>query len=554
MTDPNRPHPTASHRGRRALVIGAGVAASAVIALIAAVWMTFPRVQSSPTPEPTPSSDAGESGGPSNADPGRPAIHLTPERHWMNDPQKPILIDGVWHYYYLYNADYPDGNGTAWYHSTSTDLVHWSDQGVAIEKYTDDFGDILTGTAVVDVDDTAGFGAGAVVAVVTQQADGVQRQSLYVSHDDGYTFAPYEGNPVMENPGVTDFRDPRVFWDAERGRWAMALAEGGKIGFYTSPDLKTWEYRSSFETASLGVLECPDLFPLAVDGDPADVRWVLVAGANGASEGMTTGTVYWVGDWDGTAFTAETPAHRWLDRGSDYYAAVTWDDPRQTDAERLAGRYGIGWLNNWAYAREASGETWQGGSDSLIRGIRLVSDDGALTLESEPIAAYRDLEDASESTGETTLAADEEFALPDPGGGAYRVSVEFAAPTADAELRVIVPRGADGAFATVGYDLANRAVFVARDADALAAAMPTVYSEVRAAPLSPVAERVRLDIIVDSGSVEVFAGDGAVSLSMVSGGSVGAPGLRLAAARGGVTVLGTTVTPLRDAPIERAGD
>ncbi len=249
----------------------------------------------------------------------------------MNDPQKPILIDGVWHYYYLYNADHPDGNGTAWYHSTSTDLVHWQDQGVAIEKYTNGLGDIWTGTAVVDHDGTAGFGEGAVIALVTQQTDGVQRQSLFFSTDGGYTFESYDGNPVMDNPGVADWRDPRVIWDDAAGHWVMALAEHDRIGFYTSPNLRDWTYTSDFVTTGLGVLECPDLFPMAVDGDPDDVRWVLVAGANGAAEGMTTGTVYWIGDWDGERFTADGTGHQWLDRGADYYAAVTWDDPSLPD-------------------------------------------------------------------------------------------------------------------------------------------------------------------------------------------------------------------------------
>ena len=108
----------------------------------------------------------------------------------MNDPQRPFQLDGVWHYYYLYNADHPDGNGTEWYHATSTDLVHWREEGVAIEKYENGLGDILTGSAVVDTEGTAGFGEDAVVAIVTQQDDGVQRQSLFVSTDGGYRFEP----------------------------------------------------------------------------------------------------------------------------------------------------------------------------------------------------------------------------------------------------------------------------------------------------------------------------------------------------------------------------
>ena len=106
---------------------------------------------------------------PADWSPYRPAVHLTPADRWMNDPQRPFWLDGAWHYYYLYNGDYPDGNGTEWYHATSTDLVHWREEGVAIAKYENGLGDIETGSAVVDTGNTAGFGAGAVIAIMTQQ-------------------------------------------------------------------------------------------------------------------------------------------------------------------------------------------------------------------------------------------------------------------------------------------------------------------------------------------------------------------------------------------------
>lgn len=203
----------------------------------------------------------------------------------MNDPQRPFWLDGLWHYYYLYNAGYPEENGTEWYHLTSTDLVHWKDEGVAIEKYKNGLGDIETGSAVVDYENSAGFGKGAVIAVMTQQDDGIQRQSLFYSTDKGYTFKPYDGNPVMDNPGEQHWRDPKIIRDDANNQWVMALAEGEKIGLYASANLKEWRYLSAFERKGLGILECPEFFQLDVDGDPAKRTWVLAASANGAEEG-----------------------------------------------------------------------------------------------------------------------------------------------------------------------------------------------------------------------------------------------------------------------------
>lgn len=480
----------------------------------------------------------------------RPAVHFTPAENWMNDPQKPFFLDGVWHYYYLYNADHPNGNGTAWYHATSPDLIHWTDEGVAIEKYTNGLGDIWTGTAVVDHENTAGFGEDAVIALVTQQTDGVQRQSLFFSTDGGYTFDSYDGNPVMDNPGVGDWRDPRVFWDDAAGHWVMALAEHDRIGFYTSPDLRSWTYRSDFATAGLGVLECPDLFPMAVDGDTGDIRWVLLAGANGAAEGMTTGTVYWIGTWDGERFVADDQEHQWLDRGADFYAAVTWDDPRLTPDERLAERYSIGWMNNWAYAGSFPTEDWQGGSDSLIRSIRLVADDGRATLRSAPATELRELEGTPVRVDDTVVDAGSVVDLPAPESDAYRLSLELTGDDDTGEARVRLHTG-QGHFATVGYDFDTQTVFVARDADAVAGGMPEAYRTIRTAGVAPEDGRVRLDIVVDVASVEVFVGDGRAALTTATFGAPGERGLAIEAPRGAVTAQEITVTPLRVAPIER---
>ncbi|HYI50054.1 MAG TPA: glycoside hydrolase family 32 protein [Microbacterium sp.] len=534
---------------RRTVVIA--MLAVIVIAVATAVTLTLSRGnETDAAPSPAASAEANPFERPADWSPHRPAVHFTPEQNWMNDPQKPFLLDGVWHYYYLYNADHPDGNGTAWYHATSTDLIHWEDQGVAIEKYQNGLGDIWTGTAVVDHKGTAGFGAGAVIALVTQQVDGVQRQSLFASTDGGYSFESYEGNPVMDNPGVADWRDPRVFWDDAAGHWVMALAEHDRIGFYTSPNLRDWTYASDFVTTGLGVLECPDLFPMAVDGDPEDVRWVLVAGANGAAEGMTTGTAYWVGDWDGERFTVDGTGHQWLDHGADYYAAVTWDDPRLPPAERLSARYSIGWMNNWAYAGRFPTEDWQGGSDTIVRSIRLGSDGERTKLFSAPADELHVLEGAPQTIDDVRLDADSTAELDAPASDAYRLTFDATRAAGSGEVRVRVMTG-DGSVATVGYDFDTQVAFVARDADAVAADMPEAYRAVRTAPVAAPEGRVRLDIVVDVASIEVFAGDGEAALTMATYGSSGERGLQLEAARGGVEITDATVTLLRVAPVKR---
>lgn len=477
---------------------------------------------------------------PEGASEFRPSYHITPGKNWMNDPQRPILLDGLWHYYYLYNAGYPNENGTEWYHLTSTDLVHWKDEGVAIAKYKNGLGDIETGSAVVDHNNSAGFGKGAVIAVMTQQDQSIQRQSLFYSTDNGYTFTAYAQNPVMENPGEPNWRDPKIIRDEARSQWVMALAEGDKIGMYTSTDLLDWRYASGVERTGLGTLECPELFQLDLDGDPSKRTWVLAASANGSEEGFTTGVAYWTGEWDGTRFTPSDVPHQWLDAGSDFYAAVTWDDPRLTESQRMSSRHAIGWMNNWAYARQLPTRDWHGGADSIVRDIKLETVAGKPTLVSNPTTAMKSIEGPAATTGERRMTQDGAGQLPAPEGGAYRLDLTLERTAGDDGNEARVELGSDGGtFATVGYDFANESAFIARESDAAAtgkAELGPDYRATRRAVSPPRDGKVELSILVDYSSVEVFINGGEKTLTSLVFPTAGTPSIKAVTAGGTLTL------------------
>ncbi|MHC6594191.1 glycoside hydrolase family 32 protein [Arthrobacter sp. C152] len=499
---------------RRRPLLWAVVAAVAALAVAAALVLAGNTRQDNSQPGTGDSAAAPTAAAPSQ-DPGyRPAYHLTPDQRWMNDPQRPFLLDGVWHYYYLYNADYPEGNGTEWFHATSTDLVHWKNEGVAIQKFRNGLGDIETGSAMVDADGTAGFGKGAVIAVLTQQLDGVQRQSLFYSTDKGFSFQSYGQNPVMENPGAEHWRDPRIVRDEANNQWLMLLAEGHKIGFYTSKDLKQWSYVSGFEQEGLGVLECPDFFQMDVDGDPAKRTWVLAASANGSAEGRTTGLAYWTGSFDGKDFTPEG-GYQWLDGGADFYAAVTWDDPRLADGQRKASRHAIGWMNNWAYARQLPTTDWHGAA-SVVRDIRLESDGGRPALVSAPTPALQSLEGEPAQIPGGVLGGGR--TLPVPDSGAFKADVELERPAGSGEARILLQSGGT-TYATIGYDFKAGKASVAREGDAVAGArdrpaqgqpggqgVDGAYRQISSVEARAAGDTVRLTVYVDRSSVEVFVG------------------------------------------------
>ncbi|WP_278103718.1 glycoside hydrolase family 32 protein [Microbacterium proteolyticum] len=508
MTGVENPGAKRSVRPGRATLLS--LIAGGVVVAIGLVVLLLPR-DASPPVEPTPTATSDAFDVPEGWERFRPTFHLTPEQHWMNDPQRPVLIDGEWHLYYLYNADYPEGNGTEWHLATSADMVTWKNRGVAIEKYRNGLGDILTGSAVVDERDTAGFGAGTIVALTTQQDEGVQRQSLFTSTDGGRTFQNYEGNPIMDNPGVTDWRDPKVVWDDAHERWVMVLAEGERLGFYTSTNLREWTYVSDFVRDGYGLLECPDLFEMV---DPVSGRrtWVLGASADAARSGGTTGFAYWTGTWDGERFAADADEPQWLDGGSDFYAAVTWDDPRDGDRGRLERRFALAWVNNWAYARELPGGSSQGGSLSTTREITLREVDGRLTLLSQPVTEVAAQEGRARSAvAPVTVAPGNITALPvQSTGAAYRLRATVSAPDGgEVRLRLGSPERGE---VTVGYDAEAGKVFLDRRRDEAADALSDTYREVRVAPVGT-GGMVVFDVIVDASSIEVFTGDGQASLT-----------------------------------------
>ncbi len=281
----------------------------------------------------------------------RPNLRFAPQAGWINDPNG-LVYDGVtYHLFAQHNPNDTVWGPMHWLHAVSDDLIHWRELGIAL--YPDELGTMFSGSAVIDKDDTAGFGAGAMVAIFTQHGD---RQTQGIAHSsDGLHFSVYPGNPVIENPGIADFRDPKVFWDAARGRWAMALAEGDRIGFYVSSDLRTWCRTGEFGAAEnrlAGVFECPDLFPLtAPDGREI---WALLISMGAGPEHGGCRIQYFLGAFDGETFrqTEAVGETLMLDRGFDDYAGVTYSGT----AERVF----VGWAANATYAGDVPANAFRG--------------------------------------------------------------------------------------------------------------------------------------------------------------------------------------------------
>ncbi|WAJ71951.1 glycoside hydrolase family 32 protein [Catenovulum adriaticum] len=339
----------------------------------------------------------------------RPKAHFTPEQNWMNDPNGLVYYNGKYHLFYQYNPHGNDWGNMNWGHATSTDLVNWHHHPVAVEMSPKGLGYIYSGSAVVDYDNTSGLQTGEHPPLValfthTEANTEVQRQSLAYSLDGGDSWQQYANNPVIENPGIVDFRDPKVSWHPASSQWIMALTAGHSIEFYASKNLFDWAHISSFgedDGSHQGEWECPDLFELTTE--TGIKKWVLLVslvpgGPNGGS-----GTQYFIGDFDGVQFKAEHQDVRWLDYGPDNYAGVTWDGRQTIDNRRTL----IAWMSNWTYAEDMPTFPWRGAM-CLPRDLSLTQIDGNFYVTNLPA---KEVLDSSQIVSEVT-ASDKVLSLP----------------------------------------------------------------------------------------------------------------------------------------------
>ena len=432
----------------------------------------------------------------------RPAFHYSPQAHWMNDPNGMVYYNGVYHLFYQY---YPGGTTWGpmhWGHATTRDLFHWEEKAIAL--YPDSLGAIFSGSAVIDKDNTAGFGKNAMVAIFTHHNQKMedaktgrhQYQSLAYSNDEGTTWQKYKGNPVLPNPGITDFRDPKVMWYEAGKKWVMTLATKDRVTFYSSPNLKDWKRESEFGAdlgAHGGVWECPDLFPLKSNGK---TFWVLLVSINPGGPNKGSATQYFIGNFDGKNFVPKSKAVKWIDYGTDNYAGVTWSN---TGNRKIF----MGWMNNWQYANQVPTKAWRGAT-TIPRELTLASVNGDLFLQSLPVKEFNPLLKLIYS--KKFLSASNELDLsvnfkPLKGKVKLNVSLENKG-----DLNIILSNS-KGQKLVIGYDEKKNNYFIDRRQSG-ETGFEKGFAAKHVAPRIAKAEQLKLSLILDEASVELFADDG----------------------------------------------
>ncbi len=399
----------------------------------------------------------------------RPQFHFTSRRGWNNDANGMVYYDGEYHLFYQHNPyGWKWGNMT-WGHAVSTDMVHWTELGDAI--HPDRLGTIFSGSAVVDTDNTAGFQTGSekTIVCIYTSAGGTNpmskgqpfTQSIAYSNDRGRTWSVYENNPVLGHINGSN-RDPKVIWHEPTHQWVMALYLDDKtMGFFTSKDLKSWKSQSKLKCFH----ECPELFALPVDGDQNNKKWILYGGSG----------EYLIGDFDGKQFTSQTePIH--FHYGNCFYASQTFSNIPAEDGRRIQMAWGRVTMPQMPF------------NQMMLFPVTLTlraTEEGP-RMFAEPIREIERLHEQQWKWKNTTLKPTEDL-LSGVSGELFHLR---------AELRI---------------NDARQTGFVIRD-------IPVVYDvqeqelscQGKTAPLTPLNGKVRLELLVDRTSIEIFGNAGRV--------------------------------------------
>ena len=452
-----------------------------------------------------------------SSEPYRPKFHFTPPAKWMNDPNGLVFYKGEYHLFYQYFPDSTVWGPMHWGHAVSKDMVHWEHLPIAL--YPDKIGLIFSGSVVIDEKNTSGFGQKGETPLVSiftyhnlegEKAGKIdyETQGIAFSLDNGRTWTKYADNPVIKNPGTRDFRDPKVMWYEPAKQWILTLAVANHVEFFGSKNLKDWKKQGEFgktEGSHGGVWECPDLFPIKIEGTNTQ-KWILIQSlGNGAPNGGS-GTQYFVGDFDGKSFKNENEAKTilWLDYGRDNYAGVTWFGA--PDNRRLF----LGWMSNWQYATSVPTKAWRSAT-TLPRELTLTNTPQGLRLMQRPVKETEALRSATVTVPLTVI---KEVQSMETTSAAQEMELIFDLSKTSANDVGVVLSNTKNEKVEIGYNISSKQFYIDRTA-AGKMDFSNNFAGRQYAPRQVSNTNLKMHLYIDVASVELFADDGSVAMTSI---------------------------------------
>ena len=445
------------------------------------------------------------------SEPHRPQFHFTPKAKWMNDPNGMVFLNGEYHLFYQH---YPEGDVWGpmhWGHAVSKDLVRWEHLPIAL--FPDSLGMIFSGSAVVNKNNSSGFGTleqPALVAIFTYHKmelekagrTDYQTQGMAYSTDNGRTWTKYQNNPIVKNPGIKDFRDPKVFWHEDSKKWIMILAVLDHVEFYGSTDLKSWNKLGEFGKDSGshgGVWECPDLFQLQIPGEDKK-KWVMLLSINPGGPNGGSATQYFIGNFDGKNFISDKPKNDtlWIDHGPDDYAGVTWSNIPVEDGRRIF----LGWMSNWNYANVVPTSPWRSAM-TVPRELKLEKVNHELRLSSTPV---KELDLISGKVKSIAAVANvDTLKIQDQTD--FLLSTSTLSGTTDAKSFTFELYNDKGENLKFGFDPESNRFFIDRSNAGENNFSPN-FNAISYAPRISSADKINFTVVIDVASVELFFDNG----------------------------------------------
>lgn len=414
----------------------------------------------------------------------RPQFHFSAKKHWLNDPNGLVCYDGTCHMFFQYMPPHRPGAYKDWGHAVSKDFVHWEQVSSHITPHKVWSG-CWSGSAVVDENNVAGFQTGKDKTIITfitnggHPADGLGplcTQCIAYSTDGGNTFVYYDKNPIIRNISNAN-RDPKVVWDEQSQQWILSLYmdRGSEYGIFTSKNLKDWHMASTFVLD--GDSECPGFVPLPVDNDNNNMKWMFF-GANGR---------YVIGSFDGTTFRPESKVCSG-DYGRNFYAAMTWNNVPDGRCVHLA------WMRTARYPKMPYDQQMNFPTELTLR-----STPEGIKAFRIPVREIASLYDKTYSWENKTISGGENL-LSELKGDLYDMNFEVDMTQSSS------------------FDINIRGAAVRYDAVAkkLSCDGPTVHhakENLGEAPLKAIDGKLRLRVLVDRTSIEVFGNEGEVVLT-----------------------------------------
>ncbi|HBI72025.1 MAG TPA: hypothetical protein DDY59_02405 [Lachnospiraceae bacterium] len=437
----------------------------------------------------------------------RPRYHFTNARGWINDPNGLLYKDGTYHMFYQLNNYGSRWYDKGWGHAKSTNLFDWEILPPAL--YADDSGYAISGSALFDPDNRAGFGKDTWILMYSSRYGGEPEKGQFQNiaySADGRIFRKYSGNPIIKDTATINFRDPKVFWHEPSGHFVMVLACGEEIRFYRSLDLKNWDLSSVLEDTLINpqhkVYECPELMEYQIEGEN-NTRWVLSVSIDGFRR-----VLHIIGDFDGRSFVYD-PSQKlqWADYGKDFYAAVAWNPQYEMAGRKLW----IGWMCFWPYARECPKlEGWMG-AFTVPRELRLVRhENGKLYIHQNPAKEIEELkQEAINTKNQVALPSNTAYRL--PGGEAFSLNLELNKQDGETGNADILLHYESGETVTIHLDFLQNLLQMDRS-DCNRIKLGSWFTEPLTAPLSN-RNTIQIQLLIDKGSIELFLYDGRTCLT-----------------------------------------